>query len=199
MTHWWYRRGQEAKLAKLLVANITHESSSDDDDGSDAAAAATADEKRLQRAMKKVVKEVKEKGPQIHPGHLTPINNERHVTNSKHSSHRTRTHHTHTAHALTEGQPDRSTTGLALEVLWGECRVVITRSKGRDSKVKLYSTPDAIFAPEVVAQLGQPLTDDEFGTRVRPNQSANLTHLNSQYPCSSSNNNCCCTCCGWAT
>ncbi len=112
MTHWWYRRGQEAKLAKLLVANITHQSSSDDDGdddghGSDAAAAATADEKRLQRAMKKVIKEVKEKGPQIHPGHLTPINNERHVTNSKHSSHRThtphtlRTPHTHTPHTHT--------------------------------------------------------------------------------------------------
>jgi hypothetical protein len=90
MNHWWYRRGQEAQLAKLLVANIT-ESSSDD---SDAAAAATADEKRLRRAMKKVVKEVKEKGPQVRPGLLTPINNERHVTNSKHSTHRTR-HRTH--------------------------------------------------------------------------------------------------------
>jgi hypothetical protein len=64
---------------------------------------------------------------------------------------------------------------LALEVLWRDCRVVITRGKGRDSKVKLFSTPDAIFPPEVVAQLGPPLSEDAFGTRRRlPHRDATL-------------------------
>jgi hypothetical protein len=66
MNHWWYRKGREVQLVQLV------ESSDSEASGEDVAVS-DKDERRLQRTMNKVLREVKDKGPQVHPALLTQI------------------------------------------------------------------------------------------------------------------------------
>jgi hypothetical protein len=75
MKHWWYRSGErEAKLSQLVVSGITESSSeSEREDSNPRKEGVSPEERKLQRAIGKVLKEVEAEGPQINPRLLTQI------------------------------------------------------------------------------------------------------------------------------